>query len=80
MQALIVAGGEEGSDRLPSVLSLPPGAPAWTTLASLPRSLYGAKASIVGSRLRLTGGFGSDGSFRSEVMEIKKKTALCSAH
>ena len=70
MQALIVAGGEEGSGRLPSVLSLPPGAPAWTTLASLPRSLYGAKASIVGGRLRLTGGFGSDGSFRSEVMGI----------
>ena len=70
MQALVVAGGEEGSDRVPSVLSLPPAAPAWTPLASLPRSLYGAKASIVGGRLRLTGGFGTDGSFRSEVIGI----------
>ena len=68
MQALVVAGGEEGFDRLPSVLTLPPGASAWTPLASLPRSLYGAKASIVGGKLRVTGGEDDGYSYRSEVM------------
>ena len=64
----MVAGGEaeDGSDYLSSVLTLLPGAAAWTPLASLPRALYDARASIVGGRLRVTGGYGG-GSYRSEV-------------
>ena len=67
MQALLVAGGNGGSNFLSSVLTLLPGAEDWTPLASLPRPLVGARASIVGGRLRVTGGY--TGSFsRSEVM------------
>ena len=62
-QAFIVAGGHDGSNVLSSVLTLLPGASSWTPLASLPRSLYGARASIVGGKMRLTGG-----SSRSEVI------------
>ena len=65
-QAFIVAGGNDGSERLSSVLTLLPGAQAWTPLASLPRPLIGAGVSIVGGKMRLSGG--NDGSsFRSEV-------------
>ena len=53
-----------------SVLTLLPGAEDWTDLASLPRPLYGAQASIVGGRLRVTGGY-DGGSFRSEVMALE---------
>ena len=67
MQALLVAGGSDGSNFLSSVLTLLPGAEDWTDLASLPRPLAYARASIVGGRLRVTGGYGG-GSFRSEVM------------
>ena len=67
MQAFVVAGGYNGSNELSSVLTLLPGATAWTPLASLPRALSGARASIVGGRLRVNGGIGG-GSFRSEVM------------
>ena len=67
LQAFVVAGGSDGSNLLSSVLTLLPGATAWTPLASLPTALRGARASIVGGRLRVNGG--SDGSFyRSEVM------------
>ena len=71
MQAYLVAGGFDGSNYLSSVLTLLPGATAWTPLASLPRprGLWGARASIVGGRLRVNGG--RDGGtlpFRSEVM------------
>ena len=63
----MVAGGIDGFDTyLSSVLTLLPGAEAWTPLASLPRTLFGAQASIVGGRLRVTGGW-DGGSFRSEV-------------
>ena len=66
VQALVVAGGYS-SGRTSSVLILLPGAEDWTSLASLPRPLGGAQASIVGGRLRVTGG--RDGSsYRSEVM------------
>ena len=79
-QALVVAGGEDGSNRDPtSVLTLLPGATAWTYLASLPRSLTAAMASIVGGRLRVVSGYDNskvrpvghidDGSaWRTEVM------------
>ena len=62
-QAFVVAGG----DGLSSVVTLLPGATAWTPLASLPRRLSSARASIVaGGRLRVVGGISS--SFRSEVI------------
>ena len=67
IQALVVAGGNNGSANLASMLTLLPGAGAWTTLAALPRSLYGAGALLVGGRLRLTGGRDDGGSYRSEV-------------
>ena len=66
-QAFVVAGGFDGSNRLSSVVTLLPGAPAWTPLASLPRALRWAQASIVGGKIRVTGGY--DGvARRSEVM------------
>ena len=58
LQAFVVAGGSDGSKLLSSVLTLLPGAEAWTPLPSLPRALWGARASIVGGRLRVTGGVG----------------------
>ena len=75
MQAYLVAGGFESSFSsfsLSSVLTLLPGATAWTPIASLPRGLWRAGASIVGGRLRVNGG--QDGQrhwedpLRSEVM------------
>ena len=76
VQAFIVAGGKTSGYTL-SVVTLLPGATAWTPLASLPRTLWGAqgglhraRASIVGGRIRINGGY-DGGSRRSEVM-IKK--------
>ena len=65
-QALVVAGGHDGSNLLSSVLTLLPGAEAWVSLASLPRALIRAQALIVGGRLRVTGGYDGD-SYRTEV-------------
>jgi len=72
--ALIVAGGIT-PNRAPfinkhasSVLALLPGAEDWTSLASLPRPLRNARASIVGGRLTVTGG-DSVGDYKSEVLE-----------
>ena len=62
----MVAGGQIPG-YTSSVLILLSGAEDWTDLASLPRPLFNARASIVGGRLRVTGG--EDGySYRSEVM------------
>ena len=68
-QAFIVAGGRDGSNFLSSVLTLLPGAQAWTSLAALPRSLSGVRASVVGGKIRVIGGH-EEGSFsyRSEVI------------
>ena len=68
MQAFVVAGGDDDYDYpwLSSVLTLLPGSTAWTPLASLPRGLNHAQASIVGGRLRVNGG--RDTGPRSEVM------------
>ena len=86
-QALVVAGGThdvvDSIDSLDvphlllsSVLTLNPGAKVWTPLASLPRSLMYAQASVVGGRLRVIAGF--DGSStRSEVTVPK---CLCVRH
>ena len=68
LQAFVVAGGyTDGDNRLSSVLTLLPGAPDWTPLASLPRALSSARASIVGGKIRVTGGY-EGGARRSEVM------------
>ena len=65
---LVVAGGVIPGAYTSSVLALLPGAADWTDLASLPRPLGGAQASIVGGRLRVTGGQDDNYSYRSEVM------------
>ena len=63
MQAFVVVGGDDGS-YTSSVVTLLPGGPAWTPLASLPQPLGNAQASIVGGRVRVvTGGYSG-----SEVM------------
>ena len=61
-QAFVVAGG----DGLSSVVTLLPGALAWTPLASLPSGLSAARASIIKGKMRLSGGYHS--SYRSEVI------------
>ena len=70
VQALLVAGGNNGSVNLASMLTLLPGVESWTSLSPLPRALYGARALIVGGRLRLTGGRDDGGSYRSEVSDF----------
>ena len=67
VQAFIVVGGYDGSRFFSSVVTLLPGAPTWTYLASLPRGLIGARASIVGGRLRVNGGYGGT-SHKYEVI------------
>ena len=61
-----MAGGISSSGFTSSVLALLPGAEDWTSLDSLPRRLFDARASIVRGRLRMTGGY-DGGSSRSEV-------------
>ena len=65
VQAFVIAGGYSDA----SVVTLLPGAQAWTPLASLPRSLGFAPASIVGGKMRVTGGWDGvrDSPLRSEV-------------
>ena len=66
VQEYIVAGGHDGcamgahaaGSDTDSVLSLLPGASSWTTLASLPRTVYQGRASLVGGNMRLAGGNG----------------------
>merc|ERR1711971_1034259 len=67
--AFIVAGGWGEGDQYSSVVTFLPGAADWTSLTSLPRKLRCAPASIVGGRLRVTGGHVVGGSARSEVLE-----------
>ena len=55
VQEYIVAGGHDGS-YTNSVLSLLPGASSWTALASLPRTVYQGRASLVGGNMRVVGG------------------------
>ena len=66
VQAFVVAGGETPG-RTSSVVTLLHGATAWTPLASLPRTLSSARASIVGGRIRINGGY-DGGSYNTEVM------------
>ena len=66
----MVAGGEDST----SVLTLLPDATAWTTLSSLPTALGSAGASIVGGRIRVTGGNSVDLEYVSrEVMGFHSK-------
>ena len=69
VQAFIVAGGYT-SGLTSSVVTLLHGATAWTPLASLPRGFSSPRASIVGGRIRINGGWdgGSAGSWSSEVI------------
>ena len=55
LQEYIVAGGYIAGST-DSVLSLLPGASSWTTLASLPRTCYQARASLFTGNMRLAGG------------------------
>ena len=72
LQALVVAGGrKDDSIFFSSVLTLLPGATAWNPLASLPRPLHFAQASLVRGRLRVNGGVDDGNSIRSEVMIVK---------
>ena len=66
VQAFVVAGGFT-PHYTSSVVTLLHGATTWTSLASLPRALIGARASIVGGRIRINGGH-DGGSYRTEVM------------
>jgi len=72
-KAFIVAGGASDDSMVTSVITLLPGAQAWTPLASLPRSLGFAPASIVGGKMRVTGGWDGvrDSPLRSEVLEYQ---------
>jgi len=71
-KAFIVAGGHDRTKYLSSVLTLLPGASSWTPLASLPRPLTTAVTSIVGGKIRVTGGqVTSHSSARSEVLEYQ---------
>ena len=69
LQALVVAGGRVGKSRSSSntVLTLLAGTKAWTPLASLPTSLFGSRASLVGDNMRLVGGEDEQGGYRNEV-------------
>ena len=70
LQALVVVGGRGFDNIVSSVVTLLPEATAWTPLASLPFSLWHAKASIVGGRIRVTGGW--DESSQVSEVEIEK--------
>ena len=66
VQAFIVAGGTGLGEYLFSVWTLLPEASEWTSLASLPRPLDGVRASILGDKMRLSGGYNGS-SHLSEV-------------
>ena len=67
-QAFVVAGGYEDGSGSSSVVTLLHGAAAWTPLASLPRVVSSARASIFAAgRMRVVGGISSS-SYRSEVI------------
>ena len=68
----MVAGGYNYDwVQISSVLTLLlPGATAWTSLASLPRTLIYAQASIVGGRLRVNGGLEDNFLHRTEVIDL----------
>ena len=70
MQAYIVAGGVvSGSYSTSASILLPPYTSSWTAIASLPRELYEADASIVSGKIRVAGGrLAGNTVYRAEVM------------
>ena len=77
-QAFLVAGGIGDSGLLSSVVTLLPGAEDWTPLASLPRPVSSARASVVRGRIRLTGGWtGSSVSQVTITLSISKHVLPC---
>ena len=78
LQEFIVAGGRTPTyGYTDTVLSLLPGATSWTSLASLPQRLWVPRASVVGGKMRVVGGYCSSSScstssysyYRTEVMK-----------
>ena len=67
MQAFVVAGGVGPSGATVLTLLQEAGS-TWTPLVSLPRTLEGVRASVVGGKIRVTGGLDEQSSIRSEVM------------
>ena len=65
-----MAGGRDGGRYISSVYILPPGATAWTPVASLPRPLEDAQATIFGGKFRVYGGEDDERSYRTEVMIV----------
>ena len=67
------------------MVTLFPGEAAWTELASLPRSLYAPRASLVGRRMRVTGGRSTGGrrDYRAEVimayMYLQGPSSVCAS-
>ena len=70
LQAYIVAVGVvSGSYSTSASILLPPYTSSWTAIASLPRELYRADASIVSGRIRVAGGREAGNTvYREEVM------------
>ena len=58
--------------------TLLPGATAWTSLASLPKALTGLRSSIVGDKLRVTGGDQADGKYEVRFKGVVRN--WCNAH
>jgi len=54
------------------MVTFTPGDTEWSEIASLPRSLYAPRASLVGGRVRVTGGRSTGGrrDYRAEVFEL----------
>ena len=77
--AFVVSGGF--SKTLSNLVwTLERGAEKWTSLEPLPQNLYGGKASIVGGRLRITGGYSVEG-YSSKVISlaIRESVKYCLA-
>ena len=74
LQTFIVAGGSFGErEYTSSVVSLLPGATAWTEKRSLPRALFVPRASVVGGKMWLVGGQTKYQGFRDEVTITSKR-------
>ena len=78
MQAYLIAGGYVSGSVSASALTLLPGASSWTTISSLPRALYHAKASIVGGKIRVSGGRDDNNIYKAEViLFVQNCTIIC---
>ena len=78
MQAYLIAGGYVSGSVSASALTLLPGASSWTSISSLPRALYHAKASIVGGKIRVAGGREDNSIYKAEVTSVMQNcTIIC---